>query len=375
MDTTLKEPSSQPVGKPGGFIPSRWREALLVVLCAAAYGGVVIFHSPLVTAVIQILGPLAGIFFGPWVGGLTGALGGLVMFGIYLTRGYNPTPELLSFVIFNAAAGVIPALLVRDARNWKSVLYASFLVSIPFFLQYIVLVATGIGEAYFWEGLVHNLLLYVAPVLLLTPLLARALLGVVRQRGWYWRDAAEARKATLTDWTTIFTLATVWGVLWLLIYGLAKNVGDLSGLWILYSLACGLASGLAAALILRRAFPALGWGQGLLVLAGWGVGFVLATGASINVLVNGIIQPVDGLEFILLGAVGGFGLGTALRWAGVFTRWRQALISTAVWMGGMVVFVPFSNLVSASYATRLLAAGLLVGAVGAWGIFWQSQSA
>jgi len=249
------------------------------------------------------------------------------------------------------------------------------LVSIPFFLQFVVLVATGIGKAYFWFGLLHNLVLYVAPVLLLTPLLARGLAGVVQQLGWYWLDAAEARRAAWMDWTTIFTLATVWGVLWLFIYGLAKNVGDLSGLWMLYSAACGLASGLAAALILRRAFPALGWGPTLLTLAGWGAGFVLATDASINVLVNGTLQPAYGLEFILMGAVGGVGLGAALKWAGVFTRWRQALISAAVWTGGMVVFVPFSTLVSGSYATRLLFAGLLAGAVGAWGIFWQRQAA
>ena len=177
---------------------------------------------------------------------------------------------------------------------------------------------------------------------------------------------------TLTNWKTIFTLATTWGVLWVLTFGLGININDTWETLFMYSIPCGLLSGLAALLILRSTFPALRWGQALLILAGWGIGFFAATDAFARVVVYGYTQTEYFVDLLVLGGAGGIGMGVALKWAGVFTQWRQALVSAAVWTGGIVVLAFISAILLQITVDRLFVTGLLVGAVGAWGIFWQS---
>jgi hypothetical protein len=368
----VKEPAARPVEKPSGYIPNRGREALFVVIGAAAFALEGFFQSGHVFMLFGLIPSLSGILFGPWVGGLTGALGELLAFGVFSSQGngsYDPIP----FLIMSSLSGVIAGLVVKDAKNWKSILFACLLARIPLFLGDFIGQADNIGESYFADWFINRLVDFLLPSLLLVPLAARALVDMVKDRGWYWAESLAARKIMRPDWNTILLLGVAWSAVWGLIYGLGLKVDGLSNSRLVYAVMTGVASGLAGAFVLRKAFLALKTGQILLITAGWGIGFVAAYEAFANVAVFGNASFDYVVTFLILGFAGGIGMGVALKWAGVYTDWRQALLSTLPWGVGLTVLVYLSILLNQIFY-RLFIAGLLVGAVGAWGIFWQKQA-
>jgi hypothetical protein len=374
VKTEVKKPDVQAAAKSAGFIPNRGREALLVLLGAGGFALEGFSQSAHIFMLFGLIPSISGIFFGPWVGGLTGVLGELFAFGIFSARGngsYDPMP----FVVFSCINGIISGLLVKDAKNWRTVLFACLLSRAPLFLGDLVGNADNITESYFADWFINRLVDFLMPGLLLVPLAARALVDMVKERGWYWRDTPAPHKGMQLDWNTILLFAAVWSALWGLIYGLGLKLFDLPEPRYIYSGVCGIASGLAGGFILRRAFSALRAGQILLITAGWAIGFLAATEPFANVVAFGNPHFEYILSLLIMGFAGGIGVALALKWAGVYSNWQQALFSSIPWGVGLTVCGYLSNVLSDQHVYRLFITGLLVGAVGAWGIFWQSKPA
>ena len=221
--TEVKEPGARPLEKQTGYIANRGREALLVLLGAGGFAVEGFFQSAHIFMLFGLIPSLSGIFFGPWVGGLTGALGEVVAFGIFSARGYG-SYDPMPFVVFSCINGIISGLLVKDAKNWKIVLYASLLSRVPLFLGDLVGYANNITELYFADWFANRLVDFLLPGLLLVPLVARALIDMVKERGWYWLDTPAPRKLMQVNWNTIILFAVVWSALWGLIYGLGLKL-------------------------------------------------------------------------------------------------------------------------------------------------------
>lgn len=183
--------AAQPVPVPVGSRLNLWRGLGLILLGAALYGGGLWLSMEMLWEYVDFsLVPLAflpalfGVLFGPWVGGFTGALGPLVL-GV-LTEDFE-TGFIFAPSAF--AMGALPGLMVKDARNWKTVVGAGIVAS---GVQALGIAATvGILDEYwgdFWEITVQMLISLLPANILLLPLFARWLVGPVQRRGLYWRD-------------------------------------------------------------------------------------------------------------------------------------------------------------------------------------------
>jgi serine/threonine-protein kinase len=169
-----------------------WRGIALVLTGAALHGGLVMLtldtleeYVEFPQAAFAFIPALFGILFGPWIGGATGVLGSLV----WNTIGGWYSHVQWGIALSACTMGVLPGLIVKDARNRKEVLGAGVLGSVMYALA--VPVAVGVLEEWwydFWYIAVQVLIPALPLNVLLLPFLARWLVRPVQRRGLYWRD-------------------------------------------------------------------------------------------------------------------------------------------------------------------------------------------
>ena len=153
-----------------------WRGLGLVVLGAALFGvgfgvnWVLIGVNDLTLVPLLCVVPLFGILFGPWVGGLTGLASWSMLFLLYWGV---PSHETLGIAAVGFIAGMAPAWLVKDAKNWKLVsavgIAASLLWAIGFRLRPGILYDDW---DYFWKGVLHLSVMALPSAVVLLPFFA-----------------------------------------------------------------------------------------------------------------------------------------------------------------------------------------------------------
>jgi tRNA A-37 threonylcarbamoyl transferase component Bud32 len=136
------------------------------------------FGFPWRSSVFAFVGPLFGILFGPWVGGLTGALGWSLAFGFV----EFPTDLIPLIAVAGFTMGAVPAWLARDAKKWGLVIGAGFVAS----LLWAAIFPLGIGILHGdWflapEDFARQFFLVFPANVALLPFLARWLVG---DRDW-----------------------------------------------------------------------------------------------------------------------------------------------------------------------------------------------
>jgi hypothetical protein len=130
------------------------------------------FGFPWTSSVFAFVGPLFGILFGPWVGGLAGALGWSLAFGLV----EFPADAIPLIAVAGFIMGAVPAWLVRDARNWGLVIGVGIVAS----LLWAAIFPLGIAilhDAWFHalEDLLRQFMLVFPANVTLLPFLARRL--------------------------------------------------------------------------------------------------------------------------------------------------------------------------------------------------------
>jgi hypothetical protein len=183
-------PAPQPVARLAVSRLDFWRELGLTLLGAVLYGGgnwanIVIVHDigfPI--GPFNFVPSLFGVLFGPWVGSFAGAFGLLIS----LVLKGMPWREWWGLIFGPFALGLLPGLMVKDARNWKVVLMAGVVASVIFWLDIAVTVAIVFEDWGSFGGTVAQALTEMPLNILLLPLFASLLVGPVRRWGLYWRD-------------------------------------------------------------------------------------------------------------------------------------------------------------------------------------------
>ena len=146
--------------------------------------------SGLPIAALSCIPALFGILFGPWIGGFVGALGPPA-YGLFAGQFSEAT---WAFALACYATGILPSLMVKDARNWKTVLGAGVAASVVYTLAVPAIVGTVGGWLVYgrWEifwNIASRLLVAALPAnVVLLPFLAHWLVGWASRRGLYWRD-------------------------------------------------------------------------------------------------------------------------------------------------------------------------------------------
>jgi hypothetical protein len=172
-----------------------WRGLGLTLLGAVLYfGGDIVYRMMGTFSPFAFIPSLFGVLFGPWVGGFAGALGAVV--GSVFRR--LPWSLPLGF-IGPFALGMLPGLMVKDARNWKEVLGAGAVAGVISAL--LIAVSYGILLVYHGYYEYYSFAEYVGPELIaqlpsnifLLPLFARWLVGPVRRWGLYRRDRQQGQ--------------------------------------------------------------------------------------------------------------------------------------------------------------------------------------
>lgn len=176
-----------------------WRGLGLMLLGAALYGASSLLFGWSLEEIgfplhlLAFIPALFSVLFGPWVGGFAGVLGSLALFALEPLFPYRHYLELWHYVLPMALGsfvlGLLPGLLVKDARKWWGVTAAGILASIACALctaTALAILRRFRGE--FWGNAV-SIATWMSPVnVLLLPLFARMLVGPVQRRGLYWRD-------------------------------------------------------------------------------------------------------------------------------------------------------------------------------------------
>jgi serine/threonine-protein kinase len=181
-----------PIPAPGVSRLTFWRGAWLVLLGSVLYGSGAwatnTFLKGLPVAPFVFIPSLFGVLFGPWVGGCVSVLGSLAW--AVLGEQFDVVLWYLWWGILNALAlGMLPGLMVKDARRWKTIVSTSILASGIYALG----TALTIGVVYgYWEGFGEiagqQLIANLFPSVLVLPIFVRWLAGPVQRRGLYWRD-------------------------------------------------------------------------------------------------------------------------------------------------------------------------------------------
>jgi uncharacterized membrane protein len=142
------------------------------------------------TAVFSCIPALFGILFGPWVGGFAGALGPPT-YGLFTGR-FPETTWALALAC--CAVGVLSSLMVKDARNWKKVIWAGIAASGAYALTAPAIVRIMAGWLpfgrwdVFWDIAIRFAVAALPANVVLLPFLARWLVAWASKRGLYWRD-------------------------------------------------------------------------------------------------------------------------------------------------------------------------------------------
>ena len=130
--------------------------------------------------------PLFGILFGPWVGGMTGLLSGLVFsfFDPFIGGGY-PLAVIPVAAVAGFAMGFVPAWLVKDARKLLPVLVAGIVATFLWVVGIHVAMSVVYGDwYYFWyRGLWFSVMLLLPANLVFLPFFARWL---IKDKGKWW---------------------------------------------------------------------------------------------------------------------------------------------------------------------------------------------
>lgn len=181
----------QPVATPAVSRLTFWRGVGLILLGAALYGGggwlsaeMLWDYAGFPLAPLAFLPALFGVLFGPWVGGFAGALGSLIL-GILI----EDFEVAYTLTLGTFALGMLPGLMVKDARSWKAAVGAGIAAS--GICALLIAATVSVVEEYwydFWESTGQALIVTLPPNVLLLPLLARWLVEPVRRQGLYWRD-------------------------------------------------------------------------------------------------------------------------------------------------------------------------------------------
>ncbi|RLC99074.1 MAG: serine/threonine protein kinase [Chloroflexi bacterium] len=169
-----------------------WRGLGLILLGSALQGVGLWLNSAILRDYASFpLSPLAfipslfGVLFGPWIGASVGLLGFLAPSAL----AGQLWPDWWGLALCSCALGLIPGLMVKEARNWKAVIGAGILTSVVWALSVATIISAtnGLWDI-FWGFAQNELIAVLPPNLLLLPLFARWLIGPVRRRGLYWRE-------------------------------------------------------------------------------------------------------------------------------------------------------------------------------------------
>ena len=136
----------------------------------------------------SFIAPFWGIMFGPWVGGLAAGIGNTFISDIL--AGWFGIGGVGGFV-GNFLMAFIPGLLVRDPRDWKSVVLWGGIVGTLFTAVCVGGWIALMGYAPFMTLFTSVLVADIPPNVILTPLVCIWLFDRIRKRGLYWRDRLE----------------------------------------------------------------------------------------------------------------------------------------------------------------------------------------
>jgi serine/threonine-protein kinase len=150
---------------------------------------------------------LFGILFGPWVGGGTGLASCLMLFLLYWR---TPLHETVGIAAAGFFAGMVPAWLVRDAKNWKLVsavgIVASLLWAVGFRLRIGILYDDWY---YFGKGVLHLSVMALPSAIVFLPFFAH----------WLIEDKGK--------WRAVIWTGIVASLLWIAFAALGQSFLDL----------------------------------------------------------------------------------------------------------------------------------------------------
>lgn len=365
----------EPPLKPASALLQRfWRGLGLVA-------GISLLNLP-VSYLIQILGQsgnwyffvpftsLASILFGPWVGGFVSAINSWATIFFLIGPRIEPIGQVLVALPITFLVGMLPGLLVKDARKWIGVLAAGFLLGTLNLLSYSINIQRYLNVRYFLTG-------FVLPYLILLPLLAWLLVEPIRRWGWYWRDLhPNAWGVNNEAGAPVLVFSMGWCFVWGISFGIAFSNGRIFPA----VLPAGILSGLVCGIVLWWKNHEMRWYHLLLITIGW----ASAMSVSINVYEviswNGPFELWHWIVLAIAGLIGGVITALVLRWRKIVTRWQQVLTITGGWSAAMVLgqilaVVLFPWLRSGwdgSFVTRYFVTGLFSAAVGAGIMFWAT---
>ncbi len=135
-----------------------------------------------IPALFVCIPTLFGVLFGPWVGGLSGVLG-LLAWNVPVRA---PLPLALLIALGHGVPGLLSGSIVKDARNWRTVLGASIVASGAYILAASVTLITIEGQwGDFWHVASRFLIATLPGNVVILPLVAHWLAGPVRRWGLY----------------------------------------------------------------------------------------------------------------------------------------------------------------------------------------------
>jgi hypothetical protein len=187
------------------FVHNRWRDVGFIVVGAIVsvlfllslvplnfpfpYGLGFLWFIPILIFGITL--QLFGLFFGPWVSGISSSIPLLLTITFSLTPGVPEVAAVvIMFFIFLPFYTSLPSLLVKDPGKWKHTAIVGGLTSLAM-IGVISLVISSIDLYYFKETpeYIVACILYLLVNTFLLSLFSYHLINPVRKRGWYWRDA------------------------------------------------------------------------------------------------------------------------------------------------------------------------------------------
>ena len=330
---------------------------------------------------------LLSILFGPFVGGLSAAFGNL-LFQLLIPLKAADVPFFIDqrSMLSGFVAGILPGLMVKDAKKWNDVVFAGLISLSTIYLISIwsVLNAQIFGMNEWFDlslaDITISFLTNAVPSLIILLLLARLFTPVLSRMRWYYGDQkSEKTKSKYSPGRRAAIIALGWGVAWGLTVGLNAFMRIVDNVDIFIS--CGIFCGLISGYVFLQEFPLFRWYHLIILTLSWMIGMQISIPILGIILWNG---PIPSLALIILGIGGGLGglfSGFVVRWAGRRLTFQQILIIAAGWALGLIagvllppVFIPWLQYgYEISQAVRFIVAGTVAGAIGGSVMFWQLQ--